>query len=1440
MAGQTISFKVQVLTTQAQQAIKNLEQYLKILEKQISMVTDKKSPQWRKLNSEINSVNSSIKTLNSSMTKLNGTAKTSGNMFMNITRYFTSFLLVQQVTNAIRKATSAFVDFQKTIAMNSALLQGGKKDMESMKNQALELGKTTVFTANQVAELQTQLIKLGVTTVETLEPMTKSVVNLAAAAGEDLATAGSVVYSVLNQYQISAIHATEVSDIMAKSLVESAMDLNSLSYSLKYAGTSANMLGLTLAQTTAMLELLSNLGIKGSSAGTSLNAMFIEMTKSSSKLTKATGIVVKDFNDIIKTFQSLDSKGIKAAEMFDLLNIRAARAAGNMTDPQMIKKLEFFLAGLGDPDTIKKLTEEYKKLSTLTLDPVKDAVSVKRLEDLTRALFEVNSAGEVIILNGEKVQKSLDGYASDTSSKAINSVAGDLQLLTSNLTNLGIEIMNSKNGPIRDFVQGLTDVVNGLRYFITGVGESSDKIQKWITILYELGKAWVIFYASSKISQFSIWAATGIKAIGSLSVKFAQLTKEVYLSAVGVRASSASIKFSLASISLAWKTFWTGLKASNPLGWILLLIDGLVLAGKALVKLFQDAEKAKARAERKENRNDINGMISDYDKLIKKNQQAYDDRSKLNLRQKEDLKRSLEEEIALREDLDAKIRQLAQDKLKDDQSYQVFLATENRIKNDKMLSGDQEYYDKNKALNDQKLKDAEKLAADELKVKLDWAQKDLNITKDHLQMVGIEVKDAQKSIDFLDPANIDPDTGKPGSTPTVSAGAGKGTSNKFTSPGLGLNESKKWEDNQLRLLDVEAKIAEARRQAQQENDNLVKDAYDKRKEYYDYEVRLINLVITDVEQKTVELGKLRVKYEELETKANKDYETASSKRKSIFETDVKLNADMAQEDIDNTKRIIREKQTLLETEKLLSDVRSTVPVSDLDKKGVVGQFKIQAAEIRLEMEEVINEQEGILNSAREKILVNQGKVIADAEQYYLDFAKSNLDILNTELTNTKLTEDQKSDLRKEYAAKLVVEEVRKDGKIISIKEETTEKEKELNRQKDKAIQVSADQTEAKLDKNLKEYQLYIDELLTSYENAITQIENNTKRGPNIGGKLKANSQETSGKLADVDKQQAEALKDLGSAKMLELGMFKKFDDMKTKIVEEGEKKRSDIIMAGIEQYAGAVQESISIMGEMVSTQKQMQQDTIDATYEKEIKRAEDTKDNLIKQYGLKNKKEEQMTANQKRKLEKITLQAEEAREKAEKKKEEDNLALKKKFADKEFAITVANIVINTGLGVMKAIAQFGPVVGGIMSGLVVALGATQISAAKKQRDSIKSLEKGGEVFGPSHRHGGVKVELEGGEVVVNKKSAAIPWVKKMALNLNAVNNHRTSTGRIMADGGQVRTSAVSQNVGIDEDTLRMIVRETVLGVSEIPVVNNTLDTTGKSNNVRKVINRTTW
>lgn len=115
------------------------------------------------------------------------------------------------------------------------------------------------------------------------------------------------------------------------------------------------------------------------------------------------------------------------------------------------------------------------------------------------------------------------------------------------------------------------------------------------------------------------------------------------------------------------------------------------------------------------------------------------------------------------------------------------------------------------------------------------------------------------------------------------------------------------------------------------------------------------------------------------------------------------------------------------------------------------------------------------------------------------------------------------------------------------------------------------------------------------------------------------------------------------------------------------------------------------------------------------------------------------------------------------KAEEDYAAkekeLRKKQADIQLAVTIAQILATQAKAITEAIAV-SPPLGFILAGLVGTATAIQLSSAIQQRNAVAKLGKGGTLFGPSHSEGGIRgtgafggIEVEGGEMIINKRSA---------------------------------------------------------------------------------------
>jgi len=89
------------------------------------------------------------------------------------------------------------------------------------------------------------------------------------------------------------------------------------------------------------------------------------------------------------------------------------------------------------------------------------------------------------------------------------------------------------------------------------------------------------------------------------------------------------------------------------------------------------------------------------------------------------------------------------------------------------------------------------------------------------------------------------------------------------------------------------------------------------------------------------------------------------------------------------------------------------------------------------------------------------------------------------------------------------------------------------------------------------------------------------------------------------------------------------------------------------------------------------------------------------------------------------------------------------------AANIASAVMNGALGFTKALAEFPPPINFVMAGLVAASAIGQVAIIAQQKFEPPKGAKGGRVVGPSHDEGGVTLELEGGEHVIRKSSAAL-------------------------------------------------------------------------------------
>jgi TP901 family phage tail tape measure protein len=233
-------------------------------------------------------------------------------------------------------ATAIFANFDDQMRQVGAVAGASAPQLAAMSHTAEELGRTTSYTAAEVASLMAELGRGGFNP-EQINVMTASVLSLARATGTDAARSAEIVTETINQFGLAAADGARVADVLALAANRTNTSVDGLGESLKYAGPVAADLGMTLEDTVAILGSLGNAGIKGSDAGTSLRRLGVIAAATGEDLQSIFGVSNVDATGKLKPLvQVLDDIGAATANMdveervskfeqaFGLLGITAA------------------------------------------------------------------------------------------------------------------------------------------------------------------------------------------------------------------------------------------------------------------------------------------------------------------------------------------------------------------------------------------------------------------------------------------------------------------------------------------------------------------------------------------------------------------------------------------------------------------------------------------------------------------------------------------------------------------------------------------------------------------------------------------------------------------------------------------------------------------------------------------------------------------------------------------------------------------------------------------------------------------------------------------------------------------------------------------------------------------------------------------------------------
>lgn len=183
---------------------------------------------------------------------------------------------LEQIKGAYMDCINSAGDFEASMSNVEALSGASGDQLQALTDKAKEMGATTKFTAGESADALSYMALAGWDTQSMLQGISP-VMELAAAANMDLASASDIVTDYLTAFGLTASDTTHFVDVMAYAMSHSNTNVEQLGEAYKACAATAKSMGYSVEETTAVLATMANAGVKGGEAGTALNAIMTRL-----------------------------------------------------------------------------------------------------------------------------------------------------------------------------------------------------------------------------------------------------------------------------------------------------------------------------------------------------------------------------------------------------------------------------------------------------------------------------------------------------------------------------------------------------------------------------------------------------------------------------------------------------------------------------------------------------------------------------------------------------------------------------------------------------------------------------------------------------------------------------------------------------------------------------------------------------------------------------------------------------------------------------------------------------------------------------------------------------------------------------------------------------------------------------------------------------------
>lgn len=320
-------------------------------------------------------------------------------------------------------------DFEASMNKIGISTKASGAQMKAMNDLALQLGKSTVFSASEAANAMDMLAKNGLTATQILGGAAKAAIDLAAAAGSELDPAAAAITDTMANFGKTTKQLPSIVNQITGAVNQSKFDFDDFRLAMGSAGGVAGKVGVNFEDFAAVLAGTSSSFSSGEDAGTSFKSMLL----------------------------SIGSPSKKAQAAIDELGLQFFDATGKMKPMSAIADmLKASLAGLSDQKKLSYIGDIFGSDGGRTVLAMMQ-LGAKGLDDIKTKIAATDAAAQ--------------------SAQRLKGFNGQLEQLKGSIETLAIKFGQS------GILEAITGLVTNLGNLLDTFSEASPATLRYATVI---------------------------------------------------------------------------------------------------------------------------------------------------------------------------------------------------------------------------------------------------------------------------------------------------------------------------------------------------------------------------------------------------------------------------------------------------------------------------------------------------------------------------------------------------------------------------------------------------------------------------------------------------------------------------------------------------------------------------------------------------------------------------------------------------------------------------------------------------------------------------------------------------------------------------------------------------------------------------------------------